>query len=437
MPVVLNVRITPVQGLRGTIAAPPDKSITHRAILFAAISDGPVRISNTLDSEDTAATLGAIERCGVVVEGELGGELVIHGVGLRGLKPPPALDCLNAGTLMRLLTGILLGQTGDRIVLDGDDSLRGRPMLRIANPLKAMGAEILTAPGGTPPLLVAPGLPLTAMAHRLPVASAQVKSCLLLAGLYAHGTTWVSEPAPSRDHTERMLQASGVILLREDDRVGVSGPVERLRLPDLTVPGDPSSAGVLIAAGALLADPEIRITGVNLNPSRLGLVRVAERMGARVTIEPSEDMAGEPFGDIVIRRSGTLHATEVTGDEVPSLIDELPLVALLGVFAAGTTVVRGAGELRVKESDRVATVVAALRSLGAQIEEREDGFSVRGTGRLIGGEMSSDGDHRLAMLGALAGLVSHEGVRVQGFDAVNVSYPGFAQDLARLGAVAT
>lgn len=430
-----NVSIAPVSGLRGTVTAPPDKSITHRAILFSAISDGPVRVGNTLDSDDTAATLTVVERCGVLVEGELGGELVIHGVGIRGLKPPQAIDCLNAGTLMRLFTGILLGQEGERVVLDGDDSLRSRPMLRVATPLLAMGAEIFTAPGGTPPILVTPGLPLTAVSHDLAVASAQVKSCILLAGLHAVGTTWVSEPAPSRDHTERMLSAAGVTLRRDGNRIGVDGPVQQLQLPDMDVPGDPSSAAVMIAAGVLLADPEVRIVGVNLNPARIGLVRVLQRMGADITIEDRGEVAGEPFGDILVRRAAALRATEVTGDEVPSLIDELPLVALVGVFATGTTVVHGAGELRVKESDRVATVVKALRALGASIDEREDGFAVRGTGRIVGGSMSSHGDHRLAMLGALAGLVSDDGVRVEGFDAVTVSYPRFAEDIASLGAV--
>jgi 3-phosphoshikimate 1-carboxyvinyltransferase len=265
------------------------------------------------------------------------------------------------------------------------------------------------------------------------VASAQVKSCLLLAGLYAEGETWVREPAPSRDHTERMLEAAGVALLRDGPAaVGVRGPVERLALPDLEIPGDISSAAFLLVAGALRADPEVRLAGVNLNPRRAGLLAVMARMGAEVRLEAGGDLAGEPAGDLVVRRAGTLQATEVAPEEVPALIDELPLVGLLGAFAAGTTVVHGAGELRVKESDRIAAVVGALRALGARAEERPDGFAVTGSGRLLGGSVSSGGDHRMAMLGAVAGLVSGEGVTVEGFEAAAVSYPGFARDLAGL-----
>jgi 3-phosphoshikimate 1-carboxyvinyltransferase len=430
------VRIPPATRLSGTVRVPPDKSITHRALLIGALSDRTVTVERPLESADTFATLNAVEACGASVDGLLGRRVEIAGRGPRGLTPPPAIDCENSGTLMRLLTGILVGQAGEDVLLDGDDSLRRRPMSRIATPLRAMGAHVVTAPGGTPPLAVSGGRPLTAMEHRLEVASAQVKSCLLLAGLFADGETWVEEPAPSRDHTERMLAAAGVAILHDGEtRAGVRGPVETLALPDLEVPGDISSAAFHLVAGALLADPEVRLTGVNLNPRRTGILRVLERMGARVRVELSPEVAGEPCGDLVIERAGTLHATEVAPDEVPSLIDELPLVGLLGAFAAGTTVVRGAEELRVKESDRIATVVGALRALGARAEERPDGFAVTGAPRLLGGEMDAHGDHRLAMLGAIAGLASVEGVSVGGFEAVAVSYPGFAGDLAALGAV--
>jgi 3-phosphoshikimate 1-carboxyvinyltransferase len=263
-----------------------------------------------------------------------------------------------------------------------------------------------------------------------------VKSCLLLAGLFAEGETWVREPAPSRDHTERMLEAAGVEVLRDGLAVGVRGPVEGLSLPDLRVPGDFSSAAPLLVAAALRADPEVRLSGVNLNPARTGLLRIMERMGVEVTVEEGPPEGGEPCGDLVVRRAGGMRATEVEPDEVPATIDELPLVGLLGAFASGVTVVRGAAELRVKESDRIATVVRALRALGARAEEREDGFEVFGTGRLAGGEVAAAGDHRLAMLGAVAGLTSAEGVAVAGFEAVSVSYPGFAQDLVTLGAPA-
>jgi 3-phosphoshikimate 1-carboxyvinyltransferase len=432
MPVV---RIAPVPGLRGTVRVPPDKSITHRALLLGALSDRAVAVAHPLDSADTAATLNAIEACRVRVEGALGDRVVVAGRGLRGLVPPPAIDCANSGTLMRLLAGILVGQRADRVVLDGDASLRRRPMGRIAAPLRAMGATIYTAPGGTPPLVVSGGRPLRALEHRLEVASAQVKSCLLLAGLVADGETWVHEPAPSRDHTERMLEAAGVPVLRAGERsVGVAGPVAGIALPDLAVPGDFSSAAFHLVAGLLLADPEIRLAGVNLNPRRTGLLAVVERMGGRVRVDAGADVAGEPCGDLVVERADVLHATEVAPEEVPSLIDELPLVGLLGALAAGTTEVRGAAELRVKESDRIAAVVRALRALGAVAEERPDGFAVTGAPRLPGGAVDAAGDHRIAMLGAVAGLASVEGVSVTGFEAAGVSYPGFAADLAGLGA---
>ncbi len=429
-----SLRVPPAASLAGEIMAPADKSITHRALLLAAVSDRSVRVDATLDAEDTQSTVGAVQRCGVEVSGELGGSLEVAGVGLRGLRPPPAIDCGNAGTLMRLLPALLAGQSADHCVLDGDDSLRRRPMDRVARPLRAMGAGVFTAPGGTPPLVVDCRQRLVGCRHELPVASAQVKSCLLLAGLYAEGETWVVEPAPSRDHTERLLEAAGVPLLRDGDAVGVRGPAEGLGLPDMEVPRDFSSAAPLIVAGVLRGDPAVRLPGVNLNARRTGLLAVLERMGAAVTVEDRRHLGGggEPVGTIVARRATTLHATEIVAHEVPSLIDELPLVALLGAFAAGRTVVRGASELRVKESDRIATVVAVLRALGATIEEREDGFEVEGHPSLRGGEADAAGDHRLAMLGAVAGLASETGVVVSGFEAVGVSYPGFGRDLAAL-----
>jgi 3-phosphoshikimate 1-carboxyvinyltransferase len=429
-----TLRVSPVPALSGTLRVPTDKSITHRAILLGAVSDRTVAVDAPLDSEDTAATLNAVEACRVGVEGHLGDALRIRGAGLRGLRPSPAIDCANAGTLMRLLPALLVGNAADNVILDGDDSLRARPMARIARPLHLMGAAVFTAPGGTPPLVVNGPGDLRGRRFDLEVASAQVKSCILLAGLYADGETWVSEPTPSRDHTERMLEAAGVPLLRDGAAVGVRGPVEGLALPDLRVPGDFSSAAFHLVAAVLLADPEVRLEGVNLNPLRTGLLPILDRMGADVRVEEGPPVAGEPCGTLVVRRSGGLRATEVAPEEVPAAIDELPLIGLLGALAAGTTVVRGAGELRVKESDRIAAVVGALRALGVRAEERPDGFAVTGGRVLPGGEMHSGGDHRLAMLGAVAGLASADGVAVGGFEASTVSYPGFARDLAALGA---
>lgn len=431
-----SLTFRPATTVAGTVAVPPDKSLTHRAFLLGALSDGPVVVDNPLDSEDTQATLSAVRAMGAGVEGEIAsGRVVIGGRGVRGLTPPPVIDCQNAGTLMRLITGIIVGQAGGLTVLDGDDSLRSRPMARITTPLTAMGAAVTPAEGGTPPLAVRAGLPLNGMVHELPVASAQVKSCVLLAGLNATGETWVREPVPSRDHTERMLRAAGVHIMERDGMVGISGPVTALSLPDIRVPGDFSSAAFAIVVGVLLGDPAVRVTGVNLNPGRTGLLAVLRRMGADVTVEPGPDVAGEPCGDVVVRRSGLLHGTDVTAAEVPSMVDELPLVGLLGALAAGTTTVSGAGEMRVKESDRIATVVELLTAVGADATEREDGFVVRGQMSFPGGEVRSHGDHRLAMLGALAGMASQSGVTVHGMDAAAVSYPGFADDMRAIGAV--
>lgn len=428
-----TIRFAPTDGLRGAIAIPSDKSLTHRAILFGAISDRVVHVEGALDSEDTAATLAAMEACGVEVEGHLDGDLTIHGVGLRGLKPAERIDCMNAGTLMRLVAGIMVGQRG-ATVLDGDASLRRRPMNRVARPLAAMGAHISTAPGGTPPVTIVAGSPLVGTRHDLPVASGQVKSCLLLAGLFADGETWVSEPEHSRDHTERMLEAAGVEILRDGLAVGVRGPVECIRLPDLTVPGDFSSAAFHLVAGTLLADPQIRLTGVNLNPTRTGLLDVLRRMGADITVDELPLAAGEPHGDLIVRRPSVLRGTVVEAAEIPSMVDEVMLVALLGAFAEGATTVRGASELRVKESDRIAATCTALAALGVNIDEHEDGFTVHG-GVLRGGTVTAGGDHRIAMLGAIAGLASREGVVVEGFEVAAVSYPGFTRDIAALGAV--
>ena len=426
-----TVRVEPATALRGSVSVPPDKSLTHRALLFGAISDRAVTVERPLDSADTGATLGVVRACGVQVEGSLDDRVIVHGVGLRGLRPPMALDCMNAGTLMRLFMGILVGQSADKVVVDGDGSLRGRPMNRVAEPLRAMGARIWTSPEGTPPLVISGGGPLHGEDHELAVASAQVKSCLLLAGMFAEGETWIREPSLSRDHTERMLTAAGVELLEGPKGIGIRGPLEQISLPDIEVPGDFSSAAPLIAAACMVPGSDVRLTSVNLNPARIGLLHVVERMGANITIENSREVAGEPCGDIVVR-GGELTGTEMDADEVPSMVDEVMLVALLGSVARGETTIRGAKELRVKESDRIAATAKGLGSLGAKIREREDGFDVVGSPRLTGGSLHSGGDHRMAMLGAVAGLVSEAGVSVEGFEAVAVSYPEFGRDLATL-----
>ncbi len=438
-------RFEPTRGLAGTVAAPPDKSISHRAALLAAMSEGSCRISGYLDAADTRSTLAAMEALGaaVEIEEEGGGRLGVRvrGVGLRGPRAAKPIDVGNAGTLIRLLSGWLASQEGQSFELSGDESIQRRPMGRVIDPLVQMGARIDPDPDppGTPPLRIE-GAALHGIHYRMPVASAQVKSCLLLAGLLAEGETVVQEPQPTRDHTERMLAAAGVPVRSEPvsalptapspARVTVSA-VERLRQPDLTVPGDLSSAAFHLVAGLLVPGSVVRVEGVGLNPTRVGLLGILNRMGARIEVEESSFQAGEPVGAVTARH-GELQATRVDGAEIALAIDELPLVALLGCFAGGETLVAGAEELRHKESDRIATVVDGLAALGADIVAHEDGFAVRGTGGLRGGRIAAHGDHRIAMLGAVAGLASREGVEVDGVEAAAISYPGFEADLASL-----
>jgi 3-phosphoshikimate 1-carboxyvinyltransferase len=430
-----TVRFDPAPRLHGDLRPPADKSISHRSAILAAMSTTPVRVRNYLEAEDTISTLNAVRALGARVERAHDGELTIHGVGPAGAREPgEPIDVGNAGTLMRLLPGWLAAQEGRTFTLDGDASIRRRPVDRIAAPLGLMGADIEARDGRLPPFTVR-GARLHPIAYDLPVASAQIKSAVALAALSAGGATTIAEPAPSRDHTERMLAAAGVRVHRNGRRLTVES-TDELRLDELVVPGDPSSAAFAIAAALIVPDAEVTIRGVGTNHTRSGFVHIAQRMGARIEGEieadPGEAIpAAEPVADLHVRTSA-LRATTVEAEEVPLAIDELPLVALLGCFAEGETVVRGAQELRLKESDRIATVVDGLRGLGADIEATEDGFAVRGTGGLRGGTIASHGDHRLAMLGAVAGLASREGVTVEGMEAAAVSYPTFEGDLARL-----
>ena len=430
----MNVRFAPDGPLRGTLTPPPDKSLSHRAALMAAMTDEPVPITGYLDAADTNSTLAAVQSLGALVE-RRPGSLVVRGVGLRAAAPAAEpIDVGNAGTLMRLLPGWLAGQEGGSWTLDGDASIRRRPVDRVATPLGLMGARIDATAGRFPPFTVT-GSPLHGIEYELPVASAQVKSCVLLAGLLAAGPTTVIEPKPSRDHTERMLAAAGVRITRSGERVTVAAQDE-LELGPLHVPGDPSSAAFLAAAAVLVPRSRIVIEGMGANWTRTGFFRILQRMGAVVVgplEEPTADgvPAAEPVCELDVAH-GPLLATVVEPEEVPLAIDELPLVALLGCFAEGTTVVRGAQELRLKESDRIAAVVDGLGALGARIEATEDGFAVVGTGGLRGGVLDALGDHRLAMLGAVAGLASRDGVDVIGMEAAAVSYPGFEADLAAL-----
>ena len=439
----------PSGALAGTLRAPADKSISHRAALLGAMGTGDAVVRNYLDSTDTRSTLAAVNALGARVRTERtdsGLEVTIGGVGLRGARAAGGtragepIDVGNAGTLIRLLSGWLAGQPSCSFELTGDASIRSRPMGRVADPLREMGAELETTAEGTPPVRIE-GRPLHGITYRMPVASAQVKSAVLLAGLLAEGTTKVLEPQPTRDHTERMLRAAGVRVGAEERTALPTAPsplaltvsaTEGLALPPLTVPGDISSAAFHICAALLVPGSRVRVEGVGLNPTRVGILGILNRMGAGVEVEELGHEAGEPVGAITARHGAGLKATRVAGAEIPLAIDELPLLALLGCFAEGETVVTDAAELRHKESDRIAAVVDGLRGLGAEIDALEDGFVVRGIGALEGGRIESGGDHRIAMLGAIAGLASRSGVEVGGMEAAAVSYPGFGHDLGSL-----
>jgi 3-phosphoshikimate 1-carboxyvinyltransferase len=422
-------RFAPAGAIAGELAVPGDKSVSHRAVMVAALCDGEVAVHGFGASADTLATVAAMRALGAEIEQAGDETLIVRGTGLRGLRPPrERIDVQNAGTLMRLLPGILAGQRGE-FVLDGDESIRRRPMGRIADPLEQMGVALETTEGRPPVRMNVTGqvAPIT---YRLPVASAQVKSCVLFAGLFAeHGMTIVEEPVPTRDHTERMLRDAGVPVDRRPGRVAVS-PVTSLRLDEVRVPGDFSSAAPFIVAATIVQGSGLTLRGIGINPTRTGLLTVMERMGARVGLFNRRVAGAEPVADIEVRPA-ELVATEIEPELIPSLIDELPLVALLGCFAHGTTTIRGAGELRVKESDRIDTVVAALNAVGGHVTGLPDGFRIRGVpARLRGGTVDAAGDHRVAMLGAVAGVCSQHGVDVRGSDALGVSFPDFADRLA-------
>ncbi|MEX2107479.1 MAG: 3-phosphoshikimate 1-carboxyvinyltransferase [Solirubrobacterales bacterium] len=428
----MTTRFEPAGALRGTLRPPPDKSVSHRAALIAAMGEGETTIEGYLDAADTRSTLTAVQALGAGVDhvgsGKFGLGLRIRGIGLRGAKPAD-IDVGNAGTLLRLLPGWLAGQGAGTWTLDGDESIRRRPVDRIAEPLRAMGAEVGCRENRFTPVTVK-GTPLKGIAYELPVASAQVKSCLLFAGLLAEGETRITEPLPTRDHTERMLIAAGAEIEYDGNAVVIQ-PAEQLAIDRILVPTDFSSSAFFIVAALLVADSDIRLAGVGLNPTRTGLLAILERMGGLVEAERYGEVSGEPVGAIVVRAS-ELQGTEIGGAEVPLTIDELPLVALAACFAEGKTTIRDAKELRRKESDRIATVSAALAGLGGKVEPTADGMVIEGTDGLRGGAIDSHGDHRIAMLGAVAGLASKEGVEVTGMDAAAVSYPGFEADLASL-----
>ncbi|GIV78275.1 3-phosphoshikimate 1-carboxyvinyltransferase [Litorilinea aerophila] len=419
--------------LTGRCHVPGDKSISHRAVMFASIAEGVSKISNFLDGGDCRSTVAVMRGLGVQIDEVAPTELVVHGRGLDGLQEPEdVLDCGNSGTTIRLLTGLLAGQPFSSF-LNGTAQIRRRPMDRIVQPLRRMGATIMGRQDGRyAPLGIAPGR-LRAFEYDMPVASAQVKSCLLLAGLYAQGLTVIRQPGPARDHTERMLQAMGAPIAVYGNTVHSERPSSPLQPLELTVPGDISSAAFLLAAASIVPDSRITITGVGVNPTRTGFVEALQEMGVRIEFQNPREQSGEPVADLEVQY-GELRGATFGGQQIVTMIDELPTLAVVATQAHGRTVVKDAGELRVKETDRIATTVSELRKMGARIEPTPDGFIIDGPTRLMGGTVESHGDHRLAMAMTVAALAAQGPTTVYGAEVTADSFPGFEATLQALGA---
>lgn len=411
------------QPLQGSLTIPGDKSVSHRSVMFAALADGTSHIEGFLEGEDTRATARIFSQLGVRIETPSPSQRIVHGVGIDGLKAPDApLDCGNAGTGMRLLAGLLAGQAFD-CTLIGDESLSGRPMRRVTGPLSQMGAKIDTESDGTPPLHVHGGQALHGIDFASPVASAQIKSAVLLAGLYAQGETSVLEPHPTRDYTERMLSAFGVDIEFSPGKARLRGG-QRLRATDIVVPADFSSAAFYLVAASIIPGSELRLKQVGLNPRRTGLLHALRLMGADITEENPAEQGGEPVADLVVRYA-PLKGARIPEALVPDMIDEFPALFVAAAAAEGQTVVTGAAELRVKESDRLAAMATGLRALGMQVDETEDGATLHGGVRLGSGTIESHGDHRIAMAFAIAGQISDGEVRINDIANVATSFPDF------------
>ena len=433
--------IKPARGLQGVLRVPGDKSISHRALLFGALADGAVRIENLSPAQDVQSTARALQALGVrglippvaplsrsSPTGEGQGVRAIYVHNAAGFAPPPhALDAGNSGTTMRLLAGLLAGQSFTATIT-GDASLQKRPMQRVIDPLTQMGAKIESQNGFAP--LIITGQQLRGIRYELPIASSQVKSALLLAGLHAHGTTTVIEPSPTRDHSERMLRYLEVSLESVKGAVSVQGGA-RPRAKALSVPGDFSSAAFLLVAGALVPDSQITIQDVGINPTRTGLLDVLREMGAQITLENRREIAHEPWGDLSVETS-ELRAVRVGGALIPRMIDELPILAIAATQAHGTTIIQDAQELRVKETDRIRAVAENLKRMGAQIEERPDGWVIPGPQKLHSAVLDSFGDHRIAMAFAIAGLIAQGETVIEGAEWVEISYPRFFEALESL-----
>jgi 3-phosphoshikimate 1-carboxyvinyltransferase len=433
--VIKTVTVTRPRRLRGTITPPGDKSISHRAAMFNAVANGVAKVTNYSTGQDCGSTLRVLRGLGVQIDASPGKDgtgdtLTVHGVGMGGFREPEdILDAGNSGTTTRLMSGLLAGRPFQAIVT-GDASIRSRPMGRVIEPLGKMGAEISARRNGTLAPIVFHGGSLRGLEYDMPVASAQVKSCLLLAGLRADGRTLLRQPALSRDHTERMLSAMGARV--EAEGLGVSVWPAELKAMDIQVPGDVSSAAFWLVAAAVHPDAEITLSNIGLNPSRTGVLSVLRDMGANIEVQRERTIAGEPVGDLVAR-SSRLRGVEIAGDIVPILIDEIPVLSVAAAMAEGDTVIRDAAELRVKETDRIAATATWLAAAGVEAREAPDGMTIRGAGRLRGVAGRSFDDHRIAMSLAIAGLVSEGPVKIEGAGVADISYPTFWRDLELIG----
>lgn len=427
----IDFQSKPCVGLHGQIRVSSDKSISHRALMLASLATGTSKIKNFLASEDTMATLNAMRQLGVKIEGPIEDQLMIHGVGMHGLKvPETAIDLGNSGTAMRLLTGILSAQSFASELI-GDESLSKRPMARITKPLTEMAANIKLREDQFAPIKITPVKALKAIQYRLPMASAQVKSAILFAGLYAQGETKVIEPALSRDHTERMLQQFGVPVLSKGNKIILNGPVDSLSACQLSIPGDISSAAFFIVAASIIPGSDILLQRVGVNPSRIGVVNILRIMGAKISIEQEYMLGEEPVADIRVQ-SANLHGINIPIEQVALAIDEFPAIFIACACASGQTVLHGAKELRVKESDRIQSMAIGLQALGVQCQALPDGIIIEG-GEIQGGTVDSYGDHRIAMAFAVAGSVAQQPVIIKNCNNIATSFPAFVKLARKLG----
>ena len=418
----MEFKLLPGGTISGEARVPGDKSMSHRSIMLGALAEGTTRVSGFLEGDDALATLAAFRAMGVSIERHGEGEVVVHGVGLHGLAAPDGLlDLGNAGTGMRLMCGLMAGQPFDT-VLTGDASLCSRPMGRVIDPLRLMGAKIDAQEGGRPPLKITGGSQLKGIHYDLPMASAQVKSCVLLAGLYAQGRTSVTEPAPTRDHTERMLRGFGYEVKREGEVISLQGGGS-LKAADIDVPADISSAAFFLVAASITPGSDLLLTHVGINPTRIGVLNILNLMGADITLKNEREVGGEPVADIQVRYA-LLHGVDIPEDQVPLAIDEFPALFIAAACAQGRTVLRGAEELRVKESDRIAAMAEGLSTLGVNNEVLEDGIIIEG-GTIGGGEIRTHMDHRIAMAFSIAALRAEQEIVVLDCDHVATSFPGF------------